>query len=234
MFCYPLTCCKVRDETFIYVACYDSKVRRMDVVEFRRRGKEMVDYIADYLENIEQRPVYPDVEPGYLRGLIPAEAPVEPDDYNDIIKDVERVIMPGVSFSSLFLHSLAFQIKKMKMSNIIFHLAPGHPLAQSTLLCLLRGRFILPCHVGRHAVRGYWVYRLLLGNRGIFSEVKYLFHSEYVRFSLCPKAASPACTELETVMLDWLGKMLKLPECFIAGTSGHGGGVIQVISFSVR
>lgn len=83
----------------------------MDVGEFRRRGKEMVDYIADYLENIEQRPVYPDVEPGYLRGLIPAEAPVEPDDYNDIIKDVERVIMPGVSSPLMLLHTLAFQIK---------------------------------------------------------------------------------------------------------------------------
>lgn len=44
------------------------------------------------------------------------------------------------------------------------------------------------------------------------------------------QAASPACTELETVMLDWLGKMVKLPECFLAGTTGHGGGVIQVIS----
>lgn len=42
------------------------------------------------------------------------------------------------------------------------------------------------------------------------------------------QAASPACTELETVMLDWLGKMLQLPECFLAGTHGHGGGVIQV------
>lgn len=111
MFCYPLTCCKVRFATSTYVACYDSKVRRMDVGEFRRRGKEMVDYIADYLENIEQRPVYPDVEPGYLRGLIPAEAPVEPDDYNDIIKDVERVIMPGVSSPLMLLHTLAFQIK---------------------------------------------------------------------------------------------------------------------------
>lgn len=75
----------------------------MDVAEFRRRGKEMVDYIADYLENIEQRPVYPDVEPGYLRNLIPAEAPVEPEDYNDIIKDVERVIMPGVRSRVFFL-----------------------------------------------------------------------------------------------------------------------------------
>lgn len=57
----------------------------------------MVDYVADYLEKIEQRPVYPDLEPGYLRSLIPSEAPLEPENYDDIIKDVERVIMPGVS-----------------------------------------------------------------------------------------------------------------------------------------
>ena len=68
----------------------------MDTAEFRRRGKEMVDYVADYLDNVEQRPVYPDVEPGYLRSLIPAEAPLEPEKYDDIMTDVERVIMPGV------------------------------------------------------------------------------------------------------------------------------------------
>lgn len=68
----------------------------MDAAEFRRRGKEMVDLIADYLENIEQRPVYPDVEPGYLRSLIPEEAPEEPETYEDVVKDIERVIMPGV------------------------------------------------------------------------------------------------------------------------------------------
>uniref|UniRef100_A0A3P9LK40 Aromatic-L-amino-acid decarboxylase n=1 Tax=Oryzias latipes TaxID=8090 RepID=A0A3P9LK40_ORYLA len=69
----------------------------MDAAEFRRRGKEMVDHVADYLEKIEERPVYPDVEPGYLRSLIPTEAPVEPDSYEDIMKDVERVIMPGIT-----------------------------------------------------------------------------------------------------------------------------------------
>uniref|UniRef100_A0A8C7D8J9 Aromatic-L-amino-acid decarboxylase n=1 Tax=Oncorhynchus kisutch TaxID=8019 RepID=A0A8C7D8J9_ONCKI len=69
----------------------------MDTTEFRRRGKEMVDLIADYLENIEQRTVYPDVEPGYLRSLIPEEAPEEPDTYEDVVKDIERVIMPGVT-----------------------------------------------------------------------------------------------------------------------------------------
>jgi aromatic-L-amino-acid/L-tryptophan decarboxylase len=39
--------------------------------------------------------------------------------------------------------------------------------------------------------------------------------------------ASPACTELEVVMLDWLGKMLELPSEFLACSGGKGGGVIQ-------
>lgn len=72
-------------------------VKNMDTAEFRRRGKEMVDYVADYLENIEKRQVYPDVEPGYLRSLIPEEAPEEAESYEDVVKDIERVIMPGVS-----------------------------------------------------------------------------------------------------------------------------------------
>ena len=40
--------------------------------------------------------------------------------------------------------------------------------------------------------------------------------------------ASPACTELEVVMMDWLGKLLDLPSAFLASSSGKGGGVIQV------
>ena len=40
--------------------------------------------------------------------------------------------------------------------------------------------------------------------------------------------ASPACTELEMVTMDWLGKMLSLPPEFLFETKGHGGGVIQV------
>lgn len=43
------------------------------------------------------------------------------------------------------------------------------------------------------------------------------------------QASSPACTELEVVVLDWLGKMLNLPEEFLSGSGGNGGGVIQVI-----
>ena len=38
---------------------------------------------------------------------------------------------------------------------------------------------------------------------------------------------SPACTELETVVLDWLAKAFSLPEAFLSNSAGGGGGVIQ-------
>ncbi|XP_051920710.1 aromatic-L-amino-acid decarboxylase isoform X2 [Hippocampus zosterae] len=145
----------------------------MNAEEFRRRGKEMVDFVADYLENLEQRPVFPDVQPGYLRSLIPTEAPLEPENYEEIMKDVDRVIMPGITHW----HSPYFYA--------YFPAASSYPAILADMLSGAIG-----C----------------------------------IGFSW---AASPACTELETVMLDWLGKMLQLPESFIAGTRGHGGGVIQ-------
>jgi len=44
------------------------------------------------------------------------------------------------------------------------------------------------------------------------------------------KAASPACTELEMIMLDWVGRMIGLPDDFLPfQPDGKGGGVIQVI-----
>ena len=41
------------------------------------------------------------------------------------------------------------------------------------------------------------------------------------------QVASPACTELEMRMMDWLGRMLNLPEDFLFSSNGLGGGVIQ-------
>ena len=70
----------------------------MDATEFRKRAKEMVDYVADYLENIRDRPPLAQVEPGYLQKLVPGEAPEEPEKWEDVFKDIERVIMPGVGF----------------------------------------------------------------------------------------------------------------------------------------
>ncbi|CAM1324260.1 DDC (predicted) [Pycnogonum litorale] len=69
----------------------------MDPSEFRRRGKEVIDFVADYIENIRTRPVLPAVEPGYLQHMLPDHAPETPDKWEDIIKDIERVIMPGMT-----------------------------------------------------------------------------------------------------------------------------------------
>jgi hypothetical protein len=66
-------------------------------------GKELVDYIADYLQTIRKRRVFPDVKPGYIRDLLPDEAPQTGQDWDTIFADVERVIMPGVSAAAMFL-----------------------------------------------------------------------------------------------------------------------------------
>lgn len=69
----------------------------MDSNEFRKRGTEMVEYICQYLETLEDRRVTPSVEPGYLRNLIPGEAPMKPEPWEQIMEDVETKIMPGVT-----------------------------------------------------------------------------------------------------------------------------------------
>lgn len=70
----------------------------MDANEFRKRGREMVDYIADYMENIHERRVLPEVQPGYLRELLPNKAPNRGENWTDIWKDVENAIMIGVAW----------------------------------------------------------------------------------------------------------------------------------------
>nr|XP_053656968.1 aromatic-L-amino-acid decarboxylase-like [Cherax quadricarinatus] len=37
------------------------------------------------------------MEPGYQRPLLPAQAPDTPDEWSDVMADIERVIMPGVT-----------------------------------------------------------------------------------------------------------------------------------------
>lgn len=69
----------------------------MNTEEFRKHGKEMVDYICTYLETIKDRRVTPTVSPGWLKKEIPTEAPFHPESFDVIMKDVEDKIMPGVS-----------------------------------------------------------------------------------------------------------------------------------------
>lgn len=57
----------------------------------------MVDYIANYLENIHTRRVVPSIEPGYLRELIPQSPPHSAEEFDKVLQDFESYIMPGVS-----------------------------------------------------------------------------------------------------------------------------------------
>lgn len=69
----------------------------MDPDSFRSRGRDMIDYICTYLEEIGERRVTPSVEPGYLRRLIPDDPPEHPESWEEIMRDVETKIMPGVT-----------------------------------------------------------------------------------------------------------------------------------------
>lgn len=45
----------------------------MNVEEFRKYGKEVIDYICEYGSNIEERDVAPTLNPGYLKKLLPGK-----------------------------------------------------------------------------------------------------------------------------------------------------------------
>lgn len=55
-----------------------------------------MDYITEYLLSIRERRVIPDVKPGYMKDLLPESAPAEPEKWETIVSDIEKVIMPGV------------------------------------------------------------------------------------------------------------------------------------------
>lgn len=69
----------------------------MNVEEFRKHGKQLVDFIADYSESIEGTTVLPNVKPGFLTPLIEAECPEHPETFDMIFKDFEMKVLPGMA-----------------------------------------------------------------------------------------------------------------------------------------
>jgi aromatic-L-amino-acid decarboxylase len=65
--------------------------------EFRRYGHEVVDWMADYLENIHTYPVLPDMKPGDLVDRLPASAPEHGEPMDAILEDFERSIVPALT-----------------------------------------------------------------------------------------------------------------------------------------
>ena len=149
----------------------EAKSFHMTPDEFRRYGRMVVDWIADYAERVESLPVLSQVEPGQIRASLPAEPPLHGEDFETMLKDVDELILPGITHWQ---------------SPNFFAFFPANVSGPSILGELLSAG---------------------LGVQGMLW------------------ATSPACTELETHVLDWLVDMLDLPATF--KSSGSGGGVIQ-------
>jgi len=139
--------------------------------EFRRHGRQVVDWIADYWERIESLPVQSRAAAGELRKLLPAHPPEHPEPFEALLRDLDRVVLPGITH---------WQHPRF------FGYFPANASGPSVLGDLLSSG---------------------LGVQGMLW------------------ATSPACTELEEHVLDWLAELLGLPERFRSG--GPGGGVIQ-------
>jgi aromatic-L-amino-acid decarboxylase len=138
---------------------------------FRKDGKQVVDWIADYYERIEALPVLSRVKPGDVRRALPAEPPERGVSVEEVLGEIEEKMLPGITHWQ---------------SPNFFAYFPSNNSAPSILGDLLSSG---------------------LGVQGMLW------------------ATSPACTEVETHVLDWLVRMLGLPDKFLS--SGAGGGVIQ-------
>lgn len=139
--------------------------------EFRRHGRAVVDWIADYYERVGSLPVLSRVQPGEIRASLPSEPPQRGEAFEAILKDVDELILPGITHWQ---------------SPSFFAFFPANTSGPAILGELLSAG---------------------LGVQGMLW------------------ATSPACTELETHVLDWLVDMLDLPARF--KSEGTGGGVIQ-------
>src|SRR5216684_5023740 len=65
--------------------------------EFRRRGHQLIDWIADYRQNVSRLPVMSRAEPGGVRAQLPGKPPQDPEPFEAVFRDLERIIMPGLS-----------------------------------------------------------------------------------------------------------------------------------------
>jgi aromatic-L-amino-acid decarboxylase len=149
----------------------EKKSFHMSPDDFRHYGRAVVDWIADYYETVESLPVLSQVQPGEIRASLPSKPPRNGEAFEDILKDVNDLIIPGVTH--------------WQSPNFFAY---------------------FPANVSGPAILG----ELLAAGLGVQGMLW---------------STSPACTELETHVLDWLVDMLGLPAKFKSDTAG--GGVIQ-------
>ena len=127
---------------------------------FRQHLHRLADWIADYREQIETRPIAPNARPGAVLAQLDAVPPEGAVSLEEIFADIERVIVPGVA-----------------------HWA--HPQFMSYFGCTTT-------------------------SPGILAEMI----TAALNVNAMTWRTSPAATELETLVLDWLRQWIGLPDEF--------------------
>ncbi len=69
----------------------------MDPEEFRRYGHQLIDWVAEYLQNTDRHRVLTDMKPGELRQQLPGLAPEAAESFSDVIDDFNSLIVPGMT-----------------------------------------------------------------------------------------------------------------------------------------
>lgn len=65
--------------------------------EFRKHAHELVDWMADYMDKVEEYPVLPDVKPGDILNQLKKDPPQEGESFDEIFKDFKEQILPGMT-----------------------------------------------------------------------------------------------------------------------------------------
>jgi aromatic-L-amino-acid decarboxylase len=73
------------------------KTGDMPAEEFRQYGHQMIDWVADYLRDIDQYRVLPNVQPGDIRRMLPQKPPQTAEPMNAILSDFDRIVLPGTT-----------------------------------------------------------------------------------------------------------------------------------------
>ena len=65
--------------------------------EFRKNGHLIIDWISDFMENVEKYPVSPNLQPGDIKNLLPKKVPKKGERMIDIFNDFQKIILPGIT-----------------------------------------------------------------------------------------------------------------------------------------
>ena len=84
----------------------------MDTNEFRKHAHKLVDWIADYYENIEEYPVKSQVNPGDILTQLPDSIPIEGEPMEEIFSDFEKILLPYLVNCHLLVQNHFYRLRQ--------------------------------------------------------------------------------------------------------------------------